>query len=46
MGEKLSEELPDQAEKVSKAALARCRKCLQTGEWPTGYWETEVITSL
>ena len=45
-GGKLSEELPDQAEKVSEAALARRRKCLQTGEWPTGYWETEVITSL
>lgn len=45
-GEKLSEELPDQAEKVSEAALARCRKCLQTGEWPTGYQETKVITSL
>lgn len=36
----------DQAEKVNEAALARYRKCLQTGEWPTGYEETRVITSL
>ena len=27
----------DQAEKVIEAALVRYRKCLQTGEWPTGY---------
>ena len=36
----------DQAEKVNEAALARYRKCLQTGEWPTGYEEVRVITSL
>ena len=35
-----------QAEEVNKAALARYRKCLQTGEWPTGYEEVRVITSL
>ena len=36
----------DQAEKVNEAALASYRKCLQTGEWPTGYEEVRVITSL
>jgi hypothetical protein len=36
----------DQAEKVNEAALVRYRKCLQTGEWPTGYEEVRVITSL
>ena len=42
----LSDDVLDQAEKVNEAALARYRKCLQTGEWPTGYEETKVITSL
>ena len=36
----------EQAETVNEAALARYRKCLQSGEWPTGYEETRVITSL
>ena len=34
------------AEKVNEAALARCRECLRSGEWPTGYEETRIITSL
>ena len=42
----LSGDALDQAEKVNEAALARYRKCLQTGEWPTGYEEIRVITSL
>ena len=42
----LTEEVLDQAAEVNKAALARYRKCLQTGEWPTGYEEVRVITSL
>ena len=42
----LSEDVLDQAEKVNEAALSRYRKCLRTGEWPTGYEETRIITSL
>ena len=42
----LSGDVLDQAEKVNEGALARYRKCLQTGEWPTGYEEIRVITSL
>ena len=38
--------LLEQAETVNETALARYRKCLQSGEWPTGYEETRVITSL
>ncbi|MGN0880091.1 MAG: PD-(D/E)XK nuclease-like domain-containing protein [Oligosphaeraceae bacterium] len=42
----LTEDVLDQAEKVNGAALARYRRCLRTGEWPTGYEETRTITSL
>ncbi len=36
----------DEAEKVNEAALARYRKCLYTGHWPTGYEETRIISNL
>ena len=39
-------EVLDQAEEVNKAALARYRKCLYTGHWPTGYEDTRIISSL
>ena len=42
----LSDDVLEQAETVNETALARYRKCLQSGEWPTGYEETRVITSL
>ena len=42
----LAEDVLDQAEKVNEAALARYRKCLETGEWTTGYEDVRVITSL
>ena len=34
------------AGEVNKAALARYRKCLYTGHWPTGYEDTRIISSL
>lgn len=42
----LSGEVLDEAEKVNEAALARYRKCLFTGNWPTGYEEPRIISSL
>ena len=42
----LAEDALDQAEKVNKAALARYRKCLYAGHWPTGYEDTRIISSL
>ena len=39
-------EVLDQAAEVNKAALARYRKCLRTGEWPTGYEEIRTIATL
>ena len=42
----LAEDALDQAEKVNEAALARYRKCLYTGEWPTGYEEIRTIATL
>jgi hypothetical protein len=42
----LTEDVLDQAEKVNEAALARYRKCLQSGEWPTGYEEIRTIATI
>ena len=42
----ISEEALETAEAVNRAALARFRECLRTGEWPTGYEETRIITNL
>ena len=42
----LSDDVLEQAETVNEAALARYRKCLQSGEWPTGYEETRIIDCL
>ena len=42
----IAREVLDQAEEVNKAALARYRKCLYTGHWPTGYEDTRIISSL
>ena len=42
----LSPSVLEEAKLVNEAALARYRKCLQSGEWPTGYEEVRVITSL
>ena len=36
----------DEAEKVNEAAIARYRKCLFTGNWPTGYEEPRIISAL
>lgn len=35
-----------QAEEVNAAALARYLKCLKAGEWPTGYEDIRVISTL
>ena len=42
----LSPGVLEEAKQVNEAALARCRKCLCTGQWPTGYEGTRIISSL
>lgn len=42
----LSPGVLEEAKQVNEAALARYRKCLYTGHWPTGYEGTRIISSL
>lgn len=42
----LTGEVLDEAEKVNEAAIARYRKCLFSGHWPTGYEAPRIINSL
>ncbi len=42
----ISDDALDLAEEINGAALERYGKCRRRGEWPTGYEDTRVITSL
>ena len=43
---RISDEKLDEAESINEAALARYKKCLYTGVWPTGYEGVEIIDFL
>ena len=43
---KLTPEVLDCAEEINRAALARYRRCRQSGSWPTGYEDVRIITNL